>query len=238
MSLVLEAKTRTHFQKENRRLRSDGIVPAVVYGKVKENLHIQLNSLDFNKIYQKAGESTLVDLKLDEKPPLKVLIQDVHRDPVKQTTLHVDLFAIDMNEKLTAEVQLKFIGESKAIKELGGILVKNHDSLEIECLPGDLIHEFEVDISPLKTFEDRITIGNLEPPKGVVFTEKPEEVVVFVEEPRSEKELEELNEQVDATVKDVEVEERGKKEEEGEGDATTPEAAEKAPQQKAAADKK
>jgi len=234
MSLALDAKTRTHFQKQNRRLRSDGIIPGVVYGKVKINLNIQMNTRDFNKVYQKAGESTLIDLHLDDQKPIKVLIHDVHRDPVKQTALHVDLFAIDMNKKLTAEVQLKFVGESKAVKELGGILVKNHDELEIECLPGDLIHEFEIDIAKLKTFEDRIMIGDLQAPKGVIFTEKPEEVIVLVEEPRSEKEIEELNEQVDATVKDVEVEERGKKEEEGEAG----EAGEKEPQQKVSDTKK
>jgi large subunit ribosomal protein L25 len=210
-----------------------------VYGKVKENLNIQLNTRDFNKVYQKAGESTLIDLHLDDQTPIKVLIHDVHRDPVKQTALHVDLFAIDMNKKLTAEVQLKFIGESKAVKELGGVLVKNHDELEIECLPGDLVHEFEIDIAQLETFEKRITIGDLKAPKGVVFTEKPEEVVVFVEEPRSEKELDELNEQVDASVKDVEVEEHGKKEEEGEaGEGTATDATEKAPQQKVSDAKK
>lgn len=223
MSLVLDAKMRTNFQKENRRLRSAGSTPGVVYGKVKENQHIELDTLAFTKLYQRAGESTLVDLQIEGQKPIKVLIQDVHRDPVNQTVLHVDLFAIDMNEKLTADVDLKFVGEAKVVKEMGGILVKNHDSLEIECLPGDLIHEFEVDISPLQTFDDRITVGDLQAPQGVVFTDKPEEVVVFADEPRSEKELEELDAKIETTVEDVEVEEKGKKEEEGaEGENAAP----------------
>ncbi|PIS41516.1 MAG: 50S ribosomal protein L25 [Candidatus Kerfeldbacteria bacterium CG08_land_8_20_14_0_20_42_7] len=229
MSLVLDAKTRTHFQKENRGLRSQGIIPGVVYGKVKENQHIELDARVFSKLYQQAGESTLIDLQLEGKKPIKVLIHDVHRHPVNQSVLHVDLFEIDMNEKLTADVDLKFIGEAKVVKEMGGILVKNHDSLEIECLPSDLIHEFEVDISSLQTFEDRITIGDLKAPHGVTFTEKSEEVVVFADEPRSEKELEELDSKIDAELKDVEVEEKGKQEEavEGETVAPTPESTNK-----------
>jgi len=216
MALVLDAKKRTHFQKQNRSLRSEGSIPAVVYGKVKENLHIQLDEGEFRKIYQKAGESTLVDLRLEKEQPIKVIIQDMQWDPVKHNPLHVDFLAIDMNKKLTAEADLQFVGESKAVKELGGILVKNHDSLGIECLPGDLVHEIEVNLSLLATFDDRVTIGDLKLPQGVVCTENPEEVVVFVEEPRSEKELEELDTQVDTEVKDVEVEEKGKQEEEGE----------------------
>lgn len=223
MTFVLDAQLREHTGKKINSVRTSGFIPAVVYGNIKDNVNVQLESGAFKKVFSEAGESTLVDLKVDGKDPIKILIQDVQLDPVSHSILHADLFVINPKEKIKTEVELHFIGESKAVKELGGVLVKNHDTVEIECLPGDLVHSIDVALEKLGSFEDKITISDLPTPSGITFIDKPEIVVAFVSEPRSEKEMEELDSQIEEGTKEVEVEEKGKKEEAGEEGETAEE---------------
>ena len=221
MTFVLEAKTRTEKRKKTNSVRNAGGIPAVVYGKHQEPLSLTIAGHAFAKVYDEAGESTLVDLAIDGKEAMKVLIHEVQFDAVTQRPAHVDLYAVDMTQKLITEIPLVFTGESKAVKELGGTLVKNNDNLEITCLPKDLIHEIVVNIDALKTFDDRITAGDLKMPQGITLLDKPDEVIAYVAEPRSEKELEQLDEKIEEKIEEVEVEEKGKPKEEGEEGAET-----------------
>jgi large subunit ribosomal protein L25 len=231
MTLVLEAKSRTVFGKKVRSIRKKGILPAVKYGNHKDPVHLELDTKTFEKVFAQAGESTLVDLQIDGGKPIKVLLHQFDRNPVTNALQHADFLEVNMSEKITAEVELNFIGESKAVKELGGILVKNHTTVEVECLPQDLVHQIDVDISALKAFDDRISISGLVLPKGIALKEKSDDVIVLVTEPRSEKELEELDQKIEEKVEDVEVEKKGKVEEEGEA-AAEAEPAPKAPKAK------
>jgi large subunit ribosomal protein L25 len=102
-------------------------------------------------------------------------------------------------------VELVFEGVPPAIKELGGILVKNMSHVKIECLPGNLPHAITVDISSLKTFADNIRVSNLNIPAGVEVLSDANDTVVLVSEPRSEEELKALEENVSENVAAVEV---------------------------------
>lgn len=215
MSLVLEATKRSAGKLVNN-LRSKGFVPAVVYGNHKEPQALSVSAKEVESIFKSAGESTLVDLVIDKQSPIQVLIHASQRHPLHNRLAHVDFFEVNMSEKITTDIQLEFIGESKAVKELGGTLVKNKTEVKMECLPADLVHQMTVDISKLQTFDDHVTIADLAVPKGITLLEKPEDVIALVEPPRSEKELEELEEKVEEKVDEVEVEKKGKKEEEGE----------------------
>jgi large subunit ribosomal protein L25 len=196
-SSKLETKTRQESGKKNKKIRKKNLIPAVVYGhRVKsQSLSVDYNS--FDKIYQKAGESSLIDLIVDGKPPIKALIKDVQFNPINQKYIHVDFHQVRMTEKLTTEILLKFIGEAPAVKELNGVLVKNLDKLRVECLPKDLVHEIEVDISSLKTFEKAIHVKDIKIPEGIQILEKIDEVVVTVIPPRTEEELKALDEKVE-----------------------------------------
>ena len=223
MTLMLDAKLREHLRKHTKNLRDQGNIPVVLYGNHKEPKHLQIPEGPLLKLYAQAGESTLVDLKVGDEKPVKVLIHELQRDAVTQKIIHVDLYEVNMTEKIKAEIKLNFIGESKAVKELGGILVKNHDTIEVECLPDALVPEIDVDISSLQAFDANISIGDLKLPKGMVVLNKPEDIVVLVTEPRSEKELEELEAKVEEKVDQVEVEKKGKLEEPEEGaEGSTP----------------
>jgi len=185
--LKLAAATRQPGRQALRQLRLQGFIPAVVYGPKTENLHIQIKKAEALKIYDQAGESSLITLDIDGKDQRQVIVKDIHQSSVKDLLIHMDFFQVDMAEKVTTEVELNFIGEAPAVKQLGGVVVKNFDAVEIECLPKDLINELDVDLSILTDFGSHITFANLTMPKGVALSDKHElnEIIVAVEEPRA-----------------------------------------------------
>lgn len=229
MTFSLSAKIRKVTGKGVKNLRKQNLVPAVIYGKDVKAENLSVEYLPFTKLYKEAGESTLVDLKIDEQAPVKVLVQEVQMNPLTGKFVHVDFRQVKMTEKIKAEALLKFIGESPAIKELGGTLVRSFDKIEIECLPQDLIHEIEVDISTLKTFEDRIQIKDLKIPAGVKVLSDINATVATAEAPLTEEELKaELETPVVEKVEEVGVVEKEKKE----GDEAAAPAAEEKKEEK------
>ncbi len=243
--LELSAQLRPVTGRQNERIRKQGLIPAILYGHKVKNLALTVETQQFNKVYKEAGESTLLRLKIDggqagkksaKKESAKkeeraskegsshkervVLIYEVARDPVGGNPIHVDFYQVKMDEPITTEIPLVFIGESPAVKGLDGVLVKNIQSLEIEALPADLPRQLEVDISSLKRFEDNINIKDLKLPAKVKTEAQPEEVVASVIPPRSRAELDALEEAPEEKIEEVELAEKEKaKEETGESTA-------------------
>jgi len=179
---------RKELKKNVQSLRAQGIVPGVVYGpEVKENVNVALDLVKLEKIYSEAGENSLINLSLEgEKEAREVLIKDVVFEPVSHRISHVDFYQIKKGEKLDIEPELVFVGTAPAVKELGGILVKNIDTIEVRCLPKDMISEIEVDLTTLKTFEDKILVKDLKVPEGVEILTDLEEAVAVISEPEEE----------------------------------------------------
>lgn len=201
--ILIEAKTRQLTGKKVKTLRLAGSVPAVVYGHGVETRSLIVDGRAFGKAYAASGDSSLVDLAIDGGSTVKVLVHDVQYDPLRDTVTHVDFRQVNMNEKLEADVVLKFVGEAPAIKTYGGILVRNMDSVTVRCLPGDLIHEFEVDLASLKNIDDTLTVADLVVPKGIEIMAKAEDMIVIVTAPISEEELAALDNKVAADVTQV-----------------------------------
>ncbi|MBD3311094.1 MAG: 50S ribosomal protein L25 [Candidatus Magasanikbacteria bacterium] len=203
--------------KNSGELREQGKIPAILYGPEREEA--QPVSLDYNvfeKLYDEAGESSLIDLTVEgEKEPVKVLIQDIQYDPVKNDIIHVDFRQIKMGEEMYTTIELEFVNESPAVKELGGTLVKGNDYLNVKCLPKDLVSEIKVDLAVLETFDDTITIADLSIPEGITVTDNPDALIAKVSAPLTEEQLKAMEEET-ASVEDVEVEEKGKEGEETE----------------------
>ena len=213
-SVSLDAQQRDIIGKKVKTIRAQGVTPAVLYGHGIENVLLSIPTKILEKVYKQAGESTLLDLTVDGKDQRKVIIQDVQYDNVKGNIIHIDLHEVKMTEKLTTEIPLKFIGESKAVKELGGVFVANMDHLKVECLPGDLVHEIEVDISSLIDFESAIHIKDIKTPKGMEILDNADEVVAVVAPPRAEEEIAAAPAEGEAAkVAEVGVVEKKKKEE-------------------------
>jgi large subunit ribosomal protein L25 len=204
-TLKLEAKKRTLTGKAVSQLREKGLIPAVVYGKGLASITLEVAEQAFLKVFKAAGESTLIDLVLDGKTD-KVLIQEVAHDPLSDKIVHADFHKISLTEKMHAKIPLVFIGESIAVKGLGGVLVKNVDELEVECLPTALVHEIPVDISKLVNFGDVIHLKDITVPPGIAVKHlHSEDPIVSVAEPRSEEEMKALEEKPVASVESVEV---------------------------------
>ncbi len=155
----LNADIRESSLKPNA-LRASGLIPAEIYGKGFNNLHITVPVKEFNKVFEKAGENTVVDL-LVGKNTYSVLIQDYQKHPISGQFLAVDFLQIRLDEKITAPIPLVFIGESSAVKEMGGILVKSMDKIEVEALPSDLPHEIEINISAIKEIDGSIYVRDI-----------------------------------------------------------------------------
>lgn len=215
--LELSVKTREEAGVRNKQIRKEGYVPAVLYGPGVKNLNLTINANDLDKIYKEAGESTLIKLKIKASSKddhavqdRVVLIKDMARDPVTDRAIHVDFNQVKMDKEITVEVPLVFIGQSKAVEQDNGVLLKNIQTIEVEALPQELPHEIEVDISVLQTFEDRIYIKDLKVSDKVKLAANSDDMVASVIPPRSEEELEELEETPTESVDEVEVEEKGK----------------------------
>ncbi len=208
MTLTLSAKPRSEKgTRACRALRTQGLVPAVVYGAGAEPQSLTLTAKEFEKVWHDAGESTIIELSGLAKKAT-VLIHDVTVDPIYSLPTHVDLYAVRTDQAVTVEVPLVFVGVAPAEKELGGTLIKVMHELEVEALPKDLPHEIEVDISALVTFEDQLHVRDLVLPAGVQATAEPDEVVALVQ---AAHEMEEESAAA-ADVTAVEVEKKGKEE--------------------------
>ena len=116
---------------------------------------------------------------------------------------HVDFFQVNMKEEVETTIPVEFVGESEAVKALGGILVKNIDEIPVKCLPADLPEKFVVDIAKLATFEDQYTVKDLKTSDKVEIMLEDETVIAMVSEPRSEEELAGLDQKVEEDVSKV-----------------------------------
>lgn len=201
----IELKAQIRDAKVNNKNFS-GFVPAVLYGHDVKNENLWVERVAFARAYQNSGGSTLVELEIegDKKEKRNVIIHDVQFHPVSDVFQHIDFYQVKMDEEVTVEVDLVFIGESPAVKEFGGIFLKNFDSLEVKCLPKDLPKEIQVDISSLKQLEDCFYVKDLILPKGVKTSLQLDTVIATVAQPLSDKDIEDLDKKVDVSIDQVE----------------------------------
>ena len=200
----LGAKKRTEMGRKTNKGRKSGQLPAVVYGKGIKSESLWIDALDFCRLVKKSGESVIIDLTIDGKDDRNVIVNEIQRDPVKNNYRHVDFYQVNMKEKIETEVELAFIGESEAVKAMGGVLVKSIDHIKIKCLPTDLPSHIDVDISKITNFEEHIAIKDLNISDKVEIESDLETVVALVSPPRTEEELSSLEEKVEGDVSQVE----------------------------------
>lgn len=202
--ILLKTKKREVAGKGLQKFRKQGLLPAVIYGHKIAAQNLWVDVRDFSKVYKRAGESTIIELDIDDKNKVNVLIHDTQRDPLTNNPAHVDFFQVNMDEKIETEVPLEFVGEAPAVKELSGMLIKNIDNISVSCLPADLPAKIVVDISVLKTFDDHITIKDLEISAKVKVLSEGSTVVAGVAPPRTDEEMAKLDEKVEEDVTKVE----------------------------------
>jgi large subunit ribosomal protein L25 len=186
-NIVLKVAKREITGRKVKQLRKKQILPANLYGSKIKSVCLQIPVSVFLPVYKEAGETQLVELKIDgEKTSRHAIIQHPQKDPVSGQWLHVDLRQVQLTEKLEAEIPVELIGESPA-KDKGGVMVQMVNSIRVEALPTDLPEKFELDISGLKEIGDNRTLKDIKHDKKVRFLdEDPERLVVKIEEPTKE----------------------------------------------------
>lgn len=186
--VVLNVKVRNKVGKTRAIESEQGSICAVFYGpEIKENVNLEVPEKEFEKIYREFGESSLITLDIEGKK-FEVLIHQVSRDALSGRLRHIDFYSPSTKKEVEVEIPLIFEGESLAVKDLSGVLVKEIQELKVKGLAHNLPREIRVDISGLRTFEDRVRVKDLVLPGGITSLRHADEIIVLAIPQREEKE--------------------------------------------------
>ena len=149
-AVVATPRTGTFNKSHARRVRVQGLIPAVVYGAGKESVAVTVDPKVITKIlYSDAGHNTIFDLTIEGAGATKAMIVDWQNEPIKGKLLHIDLKRIAMDKTMRVSVPVQLTGASVGVKSSGGILSQVLHEVEIECLPGDIPGHIDVDVTNL-----------------------------------------------------------------------------------------
>lgn len=148
---------RTKEQKVNE-LRANNVIPGNVFGPGMDSIAVQFNRKEFNKLYIEIGESGIAYLKL-EKKEVPAMIEEVQLTPVSGDVLHVSFKAINLSEKIRAEIPVELEGEFELPQ---AVLVRVRDEIEVEALPTNLPEKFIIDVTKLDTIGQSVTLNDLD----------------------------------------------------------------------------
>jgi len=205
--IVLNAELRNVTGKAVRHIRREGYIPAVVYGHRTEPMSLQVAERALHQALRVAGTNRLITLNVPgQETPRMVLLRELQRDALSHTMLHVDFYEVVMTEKITADVPIVLLGESKLVKGGNGLLFQGLDAIEVECLPGDLPQQVEIDLSTLVELNQAVMVRELKLGDGVEILTDLNEVIVKILPPEAEE-----VEEVVAPTEPAEVEIVGKK---------------------------
>lgn len=183
--MELQTYTRTELGRKAKKIRAQGRIPAELFGSGIENKHLSVPAKEFKKLYDAAGENTVITLVIDEKERVSALISEVQQNGLSQSIIAIDFRAVRRDEKIQVAVPISYAGTDMAAKN-GFIIVKILDEIEIEALPQEIPHEFVVDITPLENPGQSIEVKDVAVPKGVKIKIPEDTVIVTVTEKEKE----------------------------------------------------
>jgi large subunit ribosomal protein L25 len=193
MDLELTLDAREAQGKANKRLRREGIVPGVVYGKGEGSTNVQVDAKTFETLYRAAGRTSVVKFRLPgASRATSGFIKSVQRHPLTRQALHVDYYLVNLNVEMEVDIPLVFVGEAPAVEETGGTLLHNLSSVHVKALPNDIPHEITVDVSTLTSLDVAIHVADLNLNRDLVHVlTDGETLVATVVPPRVEEVVEE-----------------------------------------------
>jgi large subunit ribosomal protein L25 len=162
MDLELTLDPREAQGKANKRLRREGFVPGVVYGKGEGSTNVQVEAKTFEVLYRAAGKTSVVKFRLPgASRATSGFIKSVQRHPLSGRALHVDYYLVNLNVEMEVDIPLVFTGVAPAVEEAGGTLLHNLSSVRVKALPTDIPHEIEVNVSTLVSLDVAIHVRDL-----------------------------------------------------------------------------
>ncbi len=174
-----------------RKLRADGMIPAVVYGPEIDPRAIALNEREVLKMFRTSESmNILVDLSIEgeDKDPLKVMIKEVQREPIDSAVLHIDFQQISLTKKITIDIPIRLVGTAEGVKTMGGILEFVQRQISVACLPNDIEDYIEIDVTEL-VIGDSLHVSDLDLPQFEVLT-NPDQVLITIAAPTVQVEVE------------------------------------------------
>jgi len=163
----------------SRRLRVEGHIPGVLYGRGMSPLSVTVERRDLRlALSGPAGSNTVLALEVDGKS-YPAVVKEMQRHPVKRTVSHIDFLQVNMNEEITVSVPLRLEGESKAVAATGGLIDPAVDTIEVLTTPNNMPNEFVIDITDMQP-HDVIRLADVPMPEGVTAVGDPDMPVVTV----------------------------------------------------------
>ena len=185
ITVELEVFNRESLGKQaNKKYRKDGFIPAVIYGKNKDNLNILVDPIKLKKLLKnEAGENTIIEMKLDKSDLKKnVLLKDAHLDTLTSDPLHLDFYEITEGMDVKVSAPLLFTGKPEGVKN-GGVIQTLSNEIKIECLPTNIPNIIEINISDLN-IGDTLRVKDIKPMDGIEILSNPESTIISVLAPR------------------------------------------------------
>jgi large subunit ribosomal protein L25 len=177
--IVLQAEPRGVGRHQLRVIREAHRVPAAVYGANQEAQVVAVDAKALHRALNAAGTG-LLSLQISDQAPVQVLPREIQRDPIKRSFLHVDFQIVSMTEKLRLHIPIEQEGVAPVLSNPDMVLVRRMDTVEIECLPGDIPPHLAADMSKLQTVDDDLLAGDLQLPAGVRLVTDPSHIVFSV----------------------------------------------------------
>lgn len=185
MPAVLNVKDRKDFKNSNTKgLRVNGQLPAVVYGKGKDNKTVYVDHIEFVKTFREEGRNAVISLGFENGQNESVMLQDLQTDPLKGEVVHADFYIVDMTQEVEANVFIHLTGEAQGVKD-GGILQQPLHELKVKALPNEIPETIEYDISDLKV-GDNLQISDLKAGRNYEFLEDEDTVIASILPPITE----------------------------------------------------
>jgi large subunit ribosomal protein L25 len=162
-----------------RRLRTEGHIPGVLYGRGMEPIKVTVERREFRlALSGPAGVNTVLDLQVGGVS-YPAVVKELQRHSIRRTVNHIDFLQVNMNEEITVHIAVRLEGESKAVAAMGGLVDASVDHLEVSCTPTDMPNEFVIDISDMQP-DTVIRLSDIPMPKGVTALGDPDMAVVTV----------------------------------------------------------
>jgi large subunit ribosomal protein L25 len=193
--VTLEVEPRSIVGKQVKQLRNEGWIPAVLYGHNTPATSLQVDAKVLRLAFLAGAGHGLVQLQVaGEDQPRSVLMREVQRNPITRRVLHLDFQEVVLTEKLRTGVPVTFVGTPALVESGDAVLLTGLTELEVECLPGDIPSEIQVDVSALTGFAEPITVGDIALPEGVIAVSGADETLATLVSAREEELVEEEEE--------------------------------------------
>lgn len=181
----LNVAPREVMGKANKKLRRTGIIPGNISGHNQPPQAVQIDAVEFERLRRKGAATSIIALKLPDATQT-ALIRHVQHNPRSGKIVHIDFSRVSLTERITMNITLRYIGESPAVKNEGGVLLHLLDTIEVACLASDIADHIDVDITSLTEIDSMLHAGDVKLPENYTLLTEATEPIAKIGATRAE----------------------------------------------------